>query len=483
MNIRLIARNLGTVLIIEAACMLPSLFISLAHGQYDFTAFLITILLLIASGSILSRIRVNHDNLYTRDGFAMVVLAWLVISASGALPFFISGAIPGFIDAFFESVSGFSTTGSTILNDIESLPKGILFWRSFTHWLGGMGVLVLTLAVLPSAKAGSLYIMKAESPGPTPGKLVPRIGQTARILYAIYFAMTLVEILLLLIAGLPVYDAFIHAFGTAGTGGFSNMNRSVGAYNNVAVEIIIAVFMLIFGVNFSLYYQALNGKIKSFLHDEEFRFYMGTVIVAIVLITVNTVGTVYQNFFESLRYSSFQVSSIITTTGYATADYNLWPVFSKTILVILMIVGASAGSTGGAMKCIRIVLLFRIARREIKKIVHPRSVYTVKVGGKVVEEETLTGVLSFFFLYIAFLVVSTLIVALDGKDMVTSLTAVIAAIGNIGPGLEMVGPMGNFSGFSLLSKMVLSFDMIIGRLEILPVLLLFSPSSWKRVNI
>lgn len=482
MNIRLIAKDLGYVLIIEAACMLPSLFVSLIYGQGDFIAFFITIFILIMAGLSLSHIRVANENMYTRDGFAIVALSWLLISFFGAFPFYLSGEV-SFIDAFFESVSGFTTTGSTILKDIESVPKGLLFWRSFTNWLGGMGVLVLTLAVLPSIKPSTLYIMKAESPGPSPGKLVPRIGQTARILYAIYTVMTLILVVLLIIVGMPVYDAFVHAFSTAGTGGFSNMNLSVGAYNNVAAEIIIAVFMLLFGVNFSLYYQVLKGNLKAFLHDEEFRFYMGTVIAAIALITFNVSGMVYHSFWEGLRYSSFQVSSVITTTGYSTADFNLWPVFSKTILVVLMLIGSSAGSTCGAIKCIRIVLLLKIARREIVKIIHPRSVYAVKINGKLVDEETQTGVLAFFFLYIATLITSVLIVALEGKDMVTTATAVITCIGNVGPGLEMVGPMGNFSSLSVLSKIVLSADMIIGRLEILPVFLMFSPSFWRRNDI
>lgn len=483
MNIRLIVKNLGYVLIIEAASMLPSLFVSLLNRQDDFSSFLITILLLLVLGTAASRINVGYENLYTRDAFALVALSWLLMSAFGALPFFLSGAIPRFIDAFFECVSGFTTTGSTILNDIENLPKGLLFWRSFTHWIGGMGVLVLTLAVMPSTKAGSLHIMQAESPGPLPGKLVPKIGQTAKILYAIYLAMTLVLLLLLHIAGLPIYDAFIHAFGTAGTGGFSNMNESVGAYHNLAVEIIITVFMLMFGVNLSLYYQAIKGNPKAFLHNEEFLFYMGTVVISTVLIMCNTVGTVYQNFGEALRHASFQVSSIITTTGYATADFNLWPTFSKVILIILMFVGACAGSTGGAMKCIRILLLFRIAKREVVKIIHPRSIYSVKIGGKVVDEETQIGVLTYFFFYLVAIACSTLVVTLEEKDLVTSVTAVISAIGNVGPGLGLVGPMGNFSSFSLLSKIVLSLDMIVGRLEILPVLLIFSPSSWRRANI
>jgi Cation transport protein. len=482
MNVRLIARNLGYVLIIEAACMLPPLFVSLIYEQDDFYAFFITIMLMVVIGMVLLRIKVIHDNLYVRDGFAIVGLGWLLTSIFGALPFYFSGTAD-FIDSIFESISGFTTTGSTILQDIEGIPRGMLFWRSFTNWLGGMGILVMSLAVIPSVKPSSLYIMKAESPGPSPGKLVPRLRQTARILYAIYIVLTLVLIVLLVIAGMPVYDAFIHAFSTAGTGGFSSRNLSIGSYNNVAVEIIITIFMLLFGVNFSLYYQAIKGNLKAFLHDEEFRFYMGTVAAAVVLIAFNIYGTVYDNVWDCLRYSSFQVSSIITTTGYSTTDFNLWPVFSKTILVILMLVGASAGSTCGAIKCSRIVLLLKAARREIVRIIHPRSVYTVKINGKTVDEGTLSGVLSFFFLYMATLITSVLIVTLDGKDMVTSATAVITCIGNVGPGLGMVGPMGNFSGLSDLSKIILSADMIIGRLEILPVFMMFSPSFWRRREI
>jgi trk system potassium uptake protein TrkH len=325
--------------------------------------------------------------------------------------------------------------------------------------------------------------MKAESPGPSPEKFVPRIGQTAKILYTIYIAMTALEVVFLLAGGMPLYDSLIHTFGTASTGGFSIKNASVGAYNSVYIETVIAVFMFLFGVNFTLHYALLKGNIKSILRDEELRFYFGIVIVSIALIALNTYGTVFKSVGEAIRYSSFQVSSVITTTGFATTDFTLWPVFSQCILVLLMLIGASAGSTGGGMKCIRILMLFKIIKREIVRIIHPRSVQTVKTNGRVVDEELLSGVMAFFFIYVAVFVMSIIVVSLDNKDMVTTATSVISCIGNIGPGLGIVGPAGNYAGFSVVSKAVLSLCMIIGRLEIYPILLLFVPNFWKRVNI
>ncbi len=483
MNFRLILKNLGIVLVTEAACMLLPLMVSVIYGQYDVKAFAISILITLSFGFCLYRIKPVQKNFYSRDGFALVAVSWFLVSLFGALPFILSGAIPSFIDALFETVSGFTTTGSTILKEIEGLPRGILFWRSFTHWMGGMGVLVLMLAVLPKAGASTVHIMQAESPGPTVSKLVPKIGQTAKILYGIYIILTIVQVILLVICGMPLYDAFIHAFGTAGTGGFSSKNLSVGAYNNVYAEVIITVSMFIFGTNFALYYQALKGNIKSIFRDEEFRFYLGTVLISTLLIAFNTVGSVFGTLWEALRHSSFQVSSIITTTGYATVDYNLWPSFSKAILVLLMFIGACAGSTGGGIKCLRIVILFKTIKREIIRIIHPKSVYSVKLGGRIVEEQTLSGIMSFFFLYMTIFVASILLILIDGKDLVSSFTAVAATLGNIGPGLEVVGPMGNFSDFTWFSKVVFCFDMLAGRLEILPVLLLFTPNFWKRVNI
>lgn len=483
MNFKMIFKSLGMVLLIEAACMVPSLVVSLIYGQNDTQAFLISILILLAVGLFLQRIKPKTTDIYARDGFAIVSLAWIFLSLFGTMPFIISGSIPSFVDALFETTSGFSTTGASILTEVENLPKGILFWRSFTHWVGGMGVLVLMLAIVPSVKANTIHILQAESPGPNPGKLVPKMGQTVKILYLIYFVLTSVLVVFLLLAGMPLYDSLVHAFGTAGTGGFSIRNAGIGSYGSVTIDVIITVFMLLFGVNFSLYYQSIKGDLKSSLRDAEFRFYLGIVLTSIVLITLNIYGSVFDSLLESLRHSAFQVSSIITTTGYATTDFNLWPSFSKSILVLLMFIGASAGSTGGGIKCMRIVLLIKAARREIVRIIHPRSVYAVKLGGKVVDEETLSGVIMFFFTYIFIFVISVLIVSLDGKDLISNFTAVTSSISNIGPGLGIVGPMGNFSEYSILSKLVFSFCMLAGRLEIFPVLLLLAPTSWKRVNI
>ncbi len=468
---------------IEAGCMIPPLVVCAIYRQGDAPAFLFSMLILVAAGIGLRCARQTTANIYARDGFAIVALGWLLISVFGALPFVFSGTIPDGLDALFESVSGFTTTGASILRDVESLPKGIQFWRSFTNWMGGMGVLILMLAVLPSVKANTLHIMKAESPGPSPEKFVPQMGQLAKILYVIYVAMTVLEVAFLLAGGMPLFDAFIHAFGTAGTGGFSNKNASVAAFGSAYLEGVIAVFMLLFGVNFSLYYSALKGNFRSVLRDEELRFYLGTVATAVLLITIDLYGTAFSSIGEAVRYSTFQVSSIITTTGFATNDFNLWPAFSQIILVLLMFIGASAGSTGGGMKCIRILLLFKLVKREILRILHPRSVYSVMINGKAVNEEILSGVMAFFFVYVAIFAGSVLLVLLDNKDILSATTAVTATIGNIGPGLKMVGPMGNYADFSGLSKAVLTLCMIIGRLEIYPILLLFAPAFWKRVNI
>ncbi len=479
----MILKSLGVVVSIEALCMLPSLIVSLIYQQGDARSFLYSIIITIAVGVLLFLIRPKSTNFYARDGFAVVALSWILISLFGSLPFLFSGAIPSPIDAFFETVSGFSTTGSTILQDIESLPKGILFWRSFTHWIGGMGVLVLTLAVLPTVGASSFHIMKAEATGPSTEKLVPKLGQTAKILYAIYTVMTTMQVILLLVAKMPLYDALIHAFGSAGTGGFSNRNLSVGAYGNVAIEVIITVFCFLFGINFSLYFQILKGNFRNFFKDEEFHFYLGTVVVSILFITIQLLSKGVFNLGESLRHSSFQVVNTITTTGYSSTDFNLWPSFSKLILLILMFFGASAGSTGGGMKCIRIILLLKAARREVARIIHPRAIHTVKSGGKVVDEDILSETKTFFFIHMAIFAVSFLLVSLEGKDLTSTVTSVIATLSNVGPGLEIVGPTGNFADFSVLSKFVFSFCMIAGRLELIPMLILFSPQAWKKGSI
>jgi trk system potassium uptake protein TrkH len=480
MNYSMVLKNLGILLICEGLSMFPSLIVSFIYGENSVWSFFYTILLLFIIGIASVFIKPKNRGIYVKDGFAIVAIGWLLVSFFGALPFYFSGAIPSLVDSFFEASSGFTTTGASILKQVEGLPQGILFWRSFTHWVGGMGVLVLTMAILPSAGTGAFQIMKAESPGPNPGKLVPRVKQTAKILYGIYVIITIIELVLLKLAGMSWFDSAIHTFGTVGTGGFSNMNLSVGAYNNVYIDMIITFFMFVCGANFTLYYQALKGNIKGIFKDEEFRIYSFIVLASVLLIAFNIYGTIYKDPGQAIRHSAFQVSSIITTTGYATTDFNMWPSFSKTILVLLMFVGGCAGSTGGGIKNIRILLLFKAAKRDLLKIIYPKAVYSVRVGGKTVSEQTLSEVLGFFFMYIMVFCGSVLIVSIEGKDLVTTFTSVAATIGNIGPGLELVGPMGNFSGFTDLSKMVLSFCMIIGRLEIYPILLLVFPHFWRK---
>lgn len=483
MNFKVVLKTLGIVLICEAFLMLPSLFVACLYRGTDIKAFLYSIAMCLVVGGLLALIKPVNSNIYAKDGFAIVALSWLLVSFFGTMPFYFSKSIPSFIDAFFETVSGFTTTGSSLLPNVEIFPKGILFWRSFTHWVGGMGVLVLTLAVLPTASAKMFHVMKAESPGPSPDKIVPKLGQTAKILYLIYFIMTIFLIVLLCAAGMPLYDACIHAFGTAGTGGFSNMNKSVGAYNNVYVDIILTVAMFMFSINISLYYQLLKGNVKTVFKNDELRFHVGIVITSIVLIAVNIHGKYFDSFLTSLRYSAFQVSSIVSTTGYATTDFNLWPTFSKAILFFLMFLGGCAGSTAGAMKNIRVLLLLKNVKREMVHAIHPRSYNTVRISGKAVDEKILSAVTLFFCAYMIIYVIAVLIVSTDGFDMETTLSSVAATLGNVGPGFGLVGPTGNFSQFSSISKIVFSIIMIIGRLEIFPLLLLFMPSFWKKVNI
>jgi len=476
----MVLKNLGILLVCEALAMLPSLIVAVMYGESSGWAFLSTISLLLIIGISSSFVKPKNKGIYVKDGFAIVAFGWILVSFFGALPFFFSGAIPSLVDSFFESCSGFSTTGASILIEIEGLPQAILFWRSFTHWIGGMGVLILAMAILPSVGTGSVQIMKAESPGPNPGKLVPKVKQTAKILYGIYLIITVVEIILLKIAGMSLFDSFVHTFGTVGTGGFSNMNFSVGAYNNIYIDVIITVFMFICGANFALHYQVFKGNFKGLFKDGEFKLYSLIVITSIVLVTLNIYGTMYDGIGQSIRHSAFQVVSVITTTGYATTDFDLWPVFSKTILFFLMFIGGCAGSTTGGIKNIRFLILFKAVKRDLLKIIYPKAIYSVRVDGKTINDHTVSEVLGFFFMYIMVFCGAILIISIEGKDLVTTITSVATTIGNVGPGLGIVGPRGNFSSFTDLSKMVFSFCMIVGRLEIYPILLLIFPSFWRK---
>ena len=480
MNIKLTLKTIGQVLLVESALMLIPLAVALLCGGGDAMAILISLVITAAAGELLSLLRPRSDNLRAREGFAVVALGWILVSFFGCLPFRLHGCIPKLVDAYFETVSGFTTTGATLLTDVEVLPKGLLFWRSFSHWVGGMGVLVLSLALLPKMGARSIHLMRAEAPGPAVDKLVPRVGNNAKILYYLYISLTAVMLVCLLLTGMNLYDALIHTFGAAGTGGFSNYNASVGAFDSPAVEIITGVFMALFGVNFSIYYYILRRNWGAVKHNSELWTYLAIMLVSSVVIAVNILPMYGHNFFTSLRYSFFQVSSIMTTTGYATADFDLWPQLSRTLLTALMLVGASAGSTGGGLKVVRMQLLVKSGIREIRHTVHPRSVNTIKMDGRTVSDSVLNGVQSFFFMYILVLIVSVLLISFDGYDLETNLTAVLSALSNIGPGFNLVGPTRNFSIFSDFSTFVLSMDMLIGRLEIFPMLMLAAPSAWRQ---
>lgn len=481
MNIKIVLKILGTVLFWESLLMLPSLMISVFDNSYEIKAFIITILLCLAAGLTLKSIKINENEMRKREGYASVAVCWLVMSAAGALPFFISGSIPNYIDALFETVSGFTTTGSSIVRNIEIMPRGLLFWRSFTHWIGGMGILVFTMALVPLIGGRSVFLMRAESPGPTFGKLVPKLSESSKILYIIYAGMTAVIIVLLIIAGMPVFDSFIHAFGTAGTGGFSDKALSIGYYNNPWIDWIITIGMFLFGVNFTLYYLLLiKGDWKNVIKNEELKFYTGYVLLGTLLVFLNVLPNFSYNISEALRHSAFTVSTLVSTTGYATTDFNQWPMFSKSILLTLMFFGSCAGSTAGGVKSIRILVLFKALIHEIKHTIHPNSIQTIKVDGKTLDSDTLKSILIFFFAYVIIIVFAVIIVSLDNFDFMTSFSAVIATVSNIGPGFGLVGPVGNFADFSALSKIVMTACMILGRLEIIPILVLFAPSIWKK---
>ncbi len=477
MNRRFILHILGWILNFEAAFMILPLIVAIIYGEKSGYAFLITIGICLLIGIPLAVIKPKNRAFYAKEGFVSVALGWVMLSFMGSLPFFISGEIPHFVDALFEIISGFTTTGSSILSDVEALDYCMLFWRSFTHWIGGMGVLVFILAILPLAKGESIHIMRAESPGPSVEKLVPRMRTTASLLYTIYIGMTIVQIILLLIGRMPLFDALTLTFGSAGTGGFAIKNTNLVSYSPY-LQNVITVFMFLFGVNFNFYYLILLRKTKDAFKMEEVKGYFLIVISAIILIAFNTGGL--KGFFGAIHHAAFQVSSIITTTGYATLDFNYWPTFSKAILVILMFIGACAGSTGGGIKVSRIIVLFKTIGKEMAYLLHKRSVKVLKFSGKKQENEMVRSISVFFITYMFIFAVSFLIISLDNFDFTTTFTATATTLNNVGPGLEIVGPMGNFGGFSDLSKLVMIFNMLVGRLEIFPILLLFSPDLWKR---
>ena len=478
MNYRMIWQILGRVLLIEAALLLLPLVTALCYGE-SVLPFLITIAVTAAAGGLLISIKPKSEEIYAREGFTVVGLSWIIMSLFGALPFVLAGQIPNYIDALFETVSGFTTTGASILTNVEAMNKSCLFWRSFSHWIGGMGVLVFIMAVLPMSGDHYMHVMRAEVPGPTVGKLVPRAKKTVAILYLIYVAMTIVETVLLLLGGMSFFDALLHAFGTAGTGGFSTRAASVGYYNSAYIDIVIGTFMILFGVNFNLYFLILIGNFKAALKSEELRTYLGIILFAVVTIAINILS-LFGNFFTALRYSYFQVASIITTTGYATTNFDLWPEYSRWLLVMLMLVGACAGSTGGGIKVSRFIIIIKSAFCEIKKLIRPRSINRVRLEGKALDDQTVRYAGTFFIMYMLIIAGSVLILTLDGLDLTTNLTGTIACISNIGPGLSLVGAAGNYSVFSWASKIVLILDMLIGRLEIYPIVLLCSPAVWRR---
>ena len=471
--------TLGKLLVALSALLVLPLAVSLYYKESCALSFVIAAAVSLVIGLLLSKfLKPSSHVIYAREGFAIVSLVWISMSVIGALPFVISGEIPSFVDAFFETVSGFTTTGASILRDVEAMSRGLLFWRSFTHWLGGMGVLVFVMALLPNVSDRSIHILRAEVPGPIVGKLVPRIKDTAKILYVIYIALTLIEIVFLLLGGMPLFESVVHAFGTAGTGGFGIKADSIGGYSPY-LQWVIAIFMLLFGINFNIYYMLLIRKFRYVLKSGELWCYIGVALLSAALICVN-VYPMYEGFAETLRQSFFQVSSVITTTGYATTNFDLWPAFSKGILFVLMFIGACAGSTGGGLKISRVLLIFKIITRELRRLIHPRSVAKVKLDGKGVDEATLDGVTAYFGIYMACVFGTFLVVSLDPFGFETNLSATVACFNNVGPGFAGIGPVASYADYSVLSKIVLSLAMLLGRLEIYPLLIVLIPSFWKK---
>lgn len=479
MNYRLLLKLNGRLMLIEAAFMILPLIVGIIYKEASAISFLPAIAILLIAGLLLSAIKTKRKELFAREGLAIVSTSWIILSLMGALPFYFSREIPSFIDCFFETVSGFTTTGASILSDIEALSNCMIFWRSFTHWAGGMGILVFMLAISHIASGYTMNLMRAESPGPSVEKMTPKIHLTARILYLIYTGLTILQMVLLCIGGMPVFDSIVNALATAGTGGFAIKNIGIAYYDSYYLQGVITVFMILFGVNFSIYNMLIFRKTRQILKNEEIYWYFGIIITAIILIAINILP-MSKSPYDAFHHSAFQVASIISTTGFSTCDFNLWPQFSKTILVLLMLIGASAGSTGGGIKVSRIVIMLKFVAKEIKHLIHPRSVNTLKLDGNKVSDETIKKIFLYIICYAGLLCISTIILSLDGQTFTTNTTAVISALSNIGPGLDAVGPVQNFGLFSPLSKLVLSINMLFGRLEILPMLILFSPDTWRK---
>lgn len=481
MNYGIIRRILGWVMLLEGAFLLPPSVIGACYGEHQIARiYLIIGLCAMAAGFALKSLPLKSRTFFAREGFVTTALSWIILALIGALPFTISGEIPSYVDALFEVISGFTTTGASILTNVEAMSHANLFWRSFTHWLGGMGVLVFILAILPMTGGSTMNLMRAESPGPSVGKLVPKIQQTAFYLYAIYFCMTVLLIVLLILAGMPVFDSFCTAFGTAGTGGFGVKADSIAGYSRL-IQNIITLFMMLFGVNFSFYFYLLSRRYREALGMEEVRWYAGIYFAAVAIVTCSvTMAGSGRTVWENTQDALFQVASVMTTTGFATLNFNKWPQLARAVMVLVMFVGACAGSTGGGIKVSRIVLYIKQLRIEMMQQLHPRSVRTLRMDGKSVSRQVIQSSNTFLMAYILIFVFSFLIVTCDGFDLVTNFTAVTATINNIGPGLNVVGPAGNFSAFSDLSKFVLMFDMLAGRLEIIPMLALFHPFTWKK---
>lgn len=478
MNCSIVLYILGCVLKFESAFLVLPALVGLIYREHASVSYLAVAVLCLILGVLLTHKKPRSTNLYTREGFVAVALSWIIMSIFGAIPFVLTGDIPFYVDALFETISGFTTTGSSILTDVESISKASLFWRSFSHWIGGMGVFVFIMAILPMMGGSTMNLMKAESPGPSVSKLVPHVKDTAKILYGIYIAITICEATILRALGMPLFDSLTTTFGTVGTGGFGIRNDSIAGYSP-AIQITITVFMILSGINYTAYFYILTGKIKELFKIEEVRWYLAIIFGSVAVITWN-VRSLYPTFSETLRHAFFQVGSIITTTGYATTDFDLWPALSKTLLVTLMFIGACAGSTSGGIKVSRILILLKTIRKELSLIIHPRQVKKIRMDGHPVDHETLRSANVFLVVYFVLLLTSMLLISVDEFDFSTNFTSVVTVLNNIGPGLNLVGPTQNFSIFSPFSKFVLMFDMLAGRLELFPMMILLMPSTWKR---